>query len=250
MEHQVGFDGGLHPGAGIDQSSFVLSPLPKRLCNSSPFLSQTSPTSLAALPSLLLRYGRYHDGPQKCIEGTDTAGNPIFSGEKVPFGNCSGALEVYYTSGTAYYQSYQTSVSQPLYVATKDDENTTLLDDVHESLMSFHKDKFAEIGIDTATVEKPLSVIVSNWVPQAVTTPGIGKLGHIPGYTSNEISATVRRPTDDYDIFVANQDYGYRSGWAVGSLTMAEKVLQAELGLAKPTWLDPVWYAENVLAVP
>ena len=37
----------------------------------------------------------------------------------------------------------------------------------------------------------------------------------------------VRRPDPDYDIFVADQDYGYHSGWAVGSLTMAEKILQA-----------------------
>ena len=37
----------------------------------------------------------------------------------------------------------------------------------------------------------------------------------------------VRRPDPDYDIFVADQDYGYHSGRAVGSLTMAEKILQA-----------------------
>eukprot|EP00965_Chrysotila_dentata_P212065 6186817-Pleurochrysis_carterae.AAC.2 len=28
---------------------------------------------------------------------SDSAGMPIFSGEKVQFGNCSGALEVYYS---------------------------------------------------------------------------------------------------------------------------------------------------------
>ena len=43
-------------------------------------------------------YGRYHDGPQRCLIGHDTAGRPIYSGTKVPFGNCSGALEVYYSS--------------------------------------------------------------------------------------------------------------------------------------------------------
>lgn len=31
------------------------------------------------------------------------------------------------------------------------------------------------------------------------------------------------------------------SGWAVGSLIMAEKVLQAELGMAKPKWLAQSW---------
>jgi hypothetical protein len=37
-------------------------------------------------------------------------------------------------------------------------------------------------------------------------------------------------------------------GWAVGSLIMAEKILQAELGIAKPSWLDDDWYTQNVLA--
>ena len=31
---------------------------------------------------------------------------------------------------------------------------------------------------------------------------------------------------------------------------MAEKVLQAELGLMKPAWLDEAWYDENVVRKP
>ena len=27
---------------------------------------------------------------------------------------------------------------------------------------------------------------------------------------------------------------------------MSEKVLQAEIGLTKPTWLDQIWYDQNV----
>ena len=45
------------------------------------------------------------------------------------------------------------------------------------------------------------------------------------------------------------QDYGYRSGWAVGSLVMAEKVLQAELGVPKPKWLEQAWYDDNVMGI-
>ncbi|MNY79334.1 hypothetical protein D3C86_2199230 [compost metagenome] len=37
------------------------------------------------------------------------------------------------------------------------------------------------------------------------------------------------------------------AGWAVGSLIMAEKVLQAEIGLEKPSWLDTDWYEKNVV---
>ena len=31
---------------------------------------------------------------------------------------------------------------------------------------------------------------------------------------------------------------------------MAEKILQAELGTPKPTWLNASWYQDNVLAHP
>ena len=37
----------------------------------------------------------------------------------------------------------------------------------------------------------------------------------------------VRKPLPDYEIFVVNQDYGYETGWAAGSLVMAEKVLSS-----------------------
>ena len=40
------------------------------------------------------------------------------------------------------------------------------------------------------------------------------------------------------------------TGWAVGSLIMTEKILQAEMRIPKPTWLDQDWYEEKVLAVP
>ena len=59
--------------------------------------------------------------------------------------------------------------------------------------------------------------------------------------------AQVRKPVPSHELYVVNQDYGYHSGWAVGSLAMAEKVLQAEIGLPKPTWLQEEWYKENVL---
>ena len=61
--------------------------------------------------------------------------------------------------------------------------------------------------------------------------------------------AKVRAPAPDYDVFVADQDYGYRTGWAVGSLIMAEKVLQAELKVAKPSWLAQSWYDSNILQI-
>mgnify|MGYP002010171441 CR=1 FL=1 len=38
-------------------------------------------------------HGRYHDGPIKCVIGEDDSGAPVYSGDRVRFGNCSGAIE-------------------------------------------------------------------------------------------------------------------------------------------------------------
>jgi len=201
--------------------------------------------------------GRYHDGPQRCVIGEDTAGEPVYSGQKVQYGNCSGAIEVYYTRSAPYYEALMASPLQPLTVVTSDGTHTgglspeiasKFMKDVHEHLMSHHASAFAAKGVDPEKIESPKTVVLSNWIPEGKYTPGIGHI-HPKGWTSSDAAkAAVRKPSETYDVFVVDQDYGYQSGWAVGSLAMAEKILQAELGLSKPTWLSAEWYKENVLA--
>jgi len=65
--------------------------------------------------------GRYHDGPLQCALGTDSAGRPIYSGTKLRFGNCSGALEVFYGPANDYYRGLMTSPLEPLTVLTAED---------------------------------------------------------------------------------------------------------------------------------
>jgi len=196
--------------------------------------------------------GRYHDGPQRCLVGHDTAGQPVYSGNKVKFGNCSGALEVYYGSAAKYYSALMTSPLQPLTVAVEEDgtaASKTLISDVHASLMAKHALAFVEKEIDPASVPPPKAVVLANWIADGEYTPGIGRLSTspLPGKADQQ-RASVRKPAADFDVFVADQDYGYETGWAVGSLIMAEKVLQTEFNLPKPSWLDAKWYKANVLA--
>ena len=110
--------------------------------------------------------------------------------------------------------------------------------------MSYHADALKAKGIDPRDIEPPETVVLANWISAGPFTPGIGSLSP----ATDAARAAVRKPAAAYDVFVVDQDYGYESGWAVGSLIMAEKVLQAELGLAKPSWLDADWYKKNVLA--
>ena len=97
--------------------------------------------------------------------------------------------------------------------------------------------------IDPKAIAPPATVVVANWIEDGRFTPGIGSLWP----STDAAKAAVRKPSAQFDVFVVNQDYGYHSGWAVGSLIMAEKVLQAEMQIAKPTWLDDAWYQKNVV---
>lgn len=188
--------------------------------------------------------GKIGLGPQKCIIGLDPSGSPIYSGGKILKGNCSGALEVYYATAQDFYRGFMENDRRPVTVATEKDD--PLLVAVHESLMAYHKRALLQVGVDVNSVPMPETVVISNWINDGDFTPGIGKfLGTDLG---REI---IRAPLKDrLPLYIANQDYGYRSGWAVGGLKMAEKILQAELQIPKPAWLDADWYKTNVLDLP
>ena len=199
--------------------------------------------------------GRYHDGPQRCLVSHDPAGRPVYSGAKVPYGECAGALEVYYGMAPEYYLSFMSSPLEPLTVATAEDgtsRSAKLLADVHVKLMGYHAKQLRKAGLDPASLPPPKAIVMGNWIEGGKYTPGIGSLfgrgSLVPTSVQDAARKAVRRPTADFDVYVADQDYGYVPGWAVGSLMMAEKVLQAELGLPKPTWLNGSWYEVNILA--
>lgn len=211
-------------------------------------------------------HGRYHDGPQRCVIGKDTAGQPVYSGKKILKGNCSGAIEVYYTGGAEYYQGFMSSKLQPLTVVTGGDSNRTmveqgakigdaarnskLLEDVHAHLVAHHAPALQKAGVDPKSIAKPKTIVLSNWIVDGAYTPGIGHL-YPPNNTTDDMARkAARKPVAQYELYVVNQDYGYKSGWAVGSLAMAEKILQADIGLKKPSWLQDAWYQEWVLAHP
>jgi len=187
--------------------------------------------------------GRYHDGPQKCLIGTDSAGEPIYSGSKIAGGNCSGALEVYYSRQAPYYAKLMETPLQPLTVITETSANSVVLAEVHEALMAYHRSSLRAKGVDPSTLPLPKAVVLSNWIQDGEFTPGIG--GMTP--SADWSHKVARAPADGFNLYVANQDYGYRSGWAVGSLIMAEKILQANIGIPKPTWLAQQWYKDNIL---
>ena len=199
--------------------------------------------------------GRYHDGPLKCVVGADPSGAPVYSGEKLPFGNCSGAIEVFYTRAHPYYQRFESGVAeQPLAVFDLTAEGGASADAVelaravHASLMDFHRDALAAAGVDAdRDVPPPRMITVSNWRSGDTFTPSCGN------FTGDAAAAALaRRPLPESmpQLFVANTDIGPQFCWATGALIVAEKILQAELGVAAPSWLNATWYEQRVVAQP
>lgn len=156
-------------------------------------------------------YGKYNDGPTKCVTGYGADGTPIYSGTPVSYGNCTGALLVLYTQfiDQPYYTQLMSSPTKPLTVISSDSENAYVLDEIHESLMQYHAHMLERAGIDPKTVAKPLNIFIGNWIEDAPYTPGIGHFPVIKQPMSNNVSATVRKPSSAHSVYVANQDYGY-----------------------------------------
>lgn len=155
-------------------------------------------------------FGKYNDGPTKCVTGYGADGTPIYSGTPVAYGNCTGALLVLYTNFIQqdYYTQLMTSPSNPLTVISADSENAYVLDEIHESLMQYHADIFEEAGIDPKTISKPLNIFIGNWIEDAPYSPGIGSFP-AADMPYSDASATVRKPSSTHSVYVTNQDYGY-----------------------------------------
>ena len=186
-------------------------------------------------------HGRYHDGPIKCVIGEDDSGAPVYSGDRVRFGNCSGAIEAYYTRTEKYYAQFRAaSPEEPLAVF----ESGKIVDELHASLMDFHAEALRAAGVDPASIAKPELVTVSDWSGDATVTPACGDfLGDA------DTAKAARRPDPARGVFLANQDFGPQFCWATGSLIVAERVLM-DLGVSKPAWLNATWYADRVASMP
>lgn len=119
------------------------------------------------------------------------------------------------------------------------------LAEVHEALMRFHAPALQAAGL--GWLRPPRALVVANWVSDGAFTPGIGSFAvpHRPGAPVfpdppgiDAMRQDVRKPSSQHDVFIVNQDYGYQTGWAAGSLIMAEKVRGGRGGVSDGVWVS------------
>lgn len=199
--------------------------------------------------------GRYHDGPVRCF---DEIGRQVPSTSSQNRGvKCGGVLQAaYFGAEDAVRESFYTkfqATDDPLTIIErgKPDKRIELLEAVHNKLMEFHKQKFADAGLNTSSIDFPAFVYMTNWKETNTLTSSYHDWPkYIPGADFSAIIKALLRPIPGYDIFLANEAFGVHPGWAEGSVMMAERVLGYELGIDKPFWLQDDSYYFSVVLNP
>eukprot|EP01064_Diplonema_japonicum_P016839 TRINITY_DN2487_c0_g1_i4.p1 TRINITY_DN2487_c0_g1~~TRINITY_DN2487_c0_g1_i4.p1 ORF type:complete len:496 (+),score=131.76 TRINITY_DN2487_c0_g1_i4:60-1490(+) len=200
--------------------------------------------------------GRYQDGPTKCKVKDGHSGLPVYAESPVKYGDCWGALMVYYRLAITnmegnYWLKMMADPDDAMTRIVPGGKHANVLADLHAQLMEFHAKELAAAGVDPASLAPPKAIYMGNFVRNGTYVGSIGATG-CALTKPKKVWKVVRRPNEDYNVFLANQDYG-RSfdtfGWATGGLQLTEKILQAEMGLRKPKWLNGAWYEKMILGV-
>jgi hypothetical protein len=198
----------------------------------------------------------YHDGPVLCWNEDRTGYAPA----PVPFGECTGVLEVayHYTEATqGYFKQFHVDENDPL-VRVFGGQSSQLIRDIHDKLMVLHASQLQEVGVDPATISYPSQVVMGIWEDVTPRYQSGYHSWNLAGMSIDEIWNSVRMPLvpvadrgdeskmNNNRVYLVNEAWGRPTSWLEGSLLAAEKVLSFHFSLPAPTWLDPEYYDENV----
>ena len=200
--------------------------------------------------------GRYHDGPILHDKKSGALGK--------------GALEAVYTFSfihpeISWYVPFAANpAGEPLTVTT----DPTLLNDVHQRLMAFHKAAFQKVGINASTVPAMTTIALGVWTSdkyaRGLTNPASANLHWqmksascpaepcLATYTPQTYNKLIGTPNSNYNVHLANNDYSWTGDdnvpccWAEQSLKSVERTLHQEWGLARPKWLDEKYWDELI----
>jgi hypothetical protein len=172
--------------------------------------------------------GRYHDGHARCR----------------PDGSCYGFLLAVYSNGAsacAFFKDFVNEADPPVSVVRPESSaGAWLLAEAHAQLVRKHPAMSA-----AARAAPPTFGVLSLWNERAAGF-GAGWHGWKTSAASRSAPAQAVRPWAAAPIFVANEAFGTRHGWAESSVVMAENIAAQAFGLVRPAWLPEATYSRVI----
>jgi len=216
----------------------------------------SSPNTTAS-PLVQVRYnGASH---AKCLP--DSLEGPVLHSDTEA---CPGVLEVCDdfelgcddVPGLCWYLQFQADPEDSSVRVTDPAPLKTL----HEELMRMHAEDLAGAGLAASDIPEPTELYLGIYLPDAVLQPVQRMLGDngpadyacLGDSGPRTLLRSVAKPLDDFDLFIANNDFWYTTephngDWAYASLASMERLLHEHIGLEAPAWLDSDYYTDFVL---
>jgi monoamine oxidase len=85
------------------------------------------------------------------------------------------------------------------------------------------------------TIPAPYTALFHDWSEDPF---GAGWHAWKAGVDYRETMKRIRRPVDDWPVYVCGEAYSVNQGWVEGALQTAELMLQEHFGLSRPGWLS------------
>ncbi|KAJ9453707.1 hypothetical protein DIPPA_04595 [Diplonema papillatum] len=191
--------------------------------------------------------GRYNDGPVRCQIGEAEDGTPVYSNDPLAFGDCSGALLVYYKFGLAkYWHELQVDPKNVLSIFLPE-THAELINRTHETVMKFHVDAGILTQEQADAIDYPEALYAGAYSVANGWATAISYCAR-----EGEKITEFLQPNLDYPLYLANHDFTdvNKTGWATGGLVMAERVLHEYFGMACPPWLSEYYCRQEITHAP
>ncbi|KAJ9453704.1 hypothetical protein DIPPA_04594 [Diplonema papillatum] len=191
--------------------------------------------------------GRYNDGPVRCQIGEAEDGTPVYSNDPLAFGDCSGALLVYYKYGEAkFWHELQVDPKNVLSIFLPETHGE-LINRTHETVMKFHVDAGVLTQEQADAIDYPEALYAGAYSVANGWATAISYCAQ-----DSEKITEFLQPNLDYPLYLANHDFTdvNKTGWATGGLVMAERVLHEYFGMACPPWLSEYYCRQEITHAP
>jgi len=143
--------------------------------------------------------------------------------------------EAYGDDISGYFRAASRNQSAVFTTLLNDELGGQLLYNIHTSLLRMHS---AILNVPLNTIPAPTKGLLANW--NVNTIGGFHSLQ--PSPLDPSVILQQFQAATAGSIYVVNEAFSPRNGWAEGSLVMAEKFLRINFNLGRPSWLDEAYY--------